>query len=258
MKIASNPTESRNIFARRLREIMKKTNTSQQKLAKEVAISRQSIAQYADGTAVPTVERLYKISEYFHVSSDYLIGRIEVPSPNIAIMAIHNNLGLSFKAIQSLRFYKHVNRGEEILSVVNFLLEQQNPMKILNPPTDFDGNLGEYWEFMDCLYEPGLEKWEKGTYAPLLTKIKQYLALKVFNDEEQTITWAGTVTPRGEISMKSNSHWKDLFEMTTVMSSTLVENVLLMEINDMLRELRQKWPIDEEWDGATEEDLPEI
>ena len=58
----------------RLRSLMHENETTQQKLAELLNISRQSVAQYLDCSAQPSIDKLYKLAEYFDCSTDYLLG----------------------------------------------------------------------------------------------------------------------------------------------------------------------------------------
>lgn len=56
-----------------LKEIRKKKNLSQQKIALDLSISREAISYYENGKRSPSVETLVMLSNYFNVSIDYLI-----------------------------------------------------------------------------------------------------------------------------------------------------------------------------------------
>ena len=56
-----------------LREIRKKRNYNQLKVAMDLSISRESLSQYETGKRSPDVEMLVRLSNYFNVSIDYLI-----------------------------------------------------------------------------------------------------------------------------------------------------------------------------------------
>lgn len=58
----------------RLKSLMHENETTQQKLAELLGISRQSVAQYLDCSAQPSIDKLYKLAEYFNCSTDYLLG----------------------------------------------------------------------------------------------------------------------------------------------------------------------------------------
>ena len=56
-----------------LKEIRKKKNLNQQKIALDLSISREAISYYENGKRSPSVEMLVILSNYFNVSIDYLI-----------------------------------------------------------------------------------------------------------------------------------------------------------------------------------------
>lgn len=56
-----------------LREIRKKKGYSQLKVAMDLCISREALSYYENGKRSPDTDMLIKLSEYFHVSIDYLI-----------------------------------------------------------------------------------------------------------------------------------------------------------------------------------------
>ena len=60
---------------RGLKEIRKKKNINQLKLAFDLAISREAISHYENGNRNPSLEMLIALSDYFNVSIDYLIDR---------------------------------------------------------------------------------------------------------------------------------------------------------------------------------------
>lgn len=58
---------------RGLKEIRKKKNINQLKLAFDLAISREAISHYENGNRNPSLEMLIALSDYFNVSIYYLI-----------------------------------------------------------------------------------------------------------------------------------------------------------------------------------------
>lgn len=55
---------------------------SQYELAKVLSLSRGQISNYELGTRQPDYETLAKIADYFNVSTDYLLGRTDDPTPS--------------------------------------------------------------------------------------------------------------------------------------------------------------------------------
>ena len=56
-----------------LKNIRKKRNLNQQKVAMDLNISREALSYYENGKRNPDVEMLRTLSQYFNVSIDFLI-----------------------------------------------------------------------------------------------------------------------------------------------------------------------------------------
>lgn len=56
-----------------LREIRKKRNLNQQRVALDLNITREALSHYENGRRDPSIAMLVRLSEYFNVSIDYLI-----------------------------------------------------------------------------------------------------------------------------------------------------------------------------------------
>lgn len=70
-------TFDREIFAERLRSLRAEKGVGQNLLAKELEISNASISYWETGKQIPSAEAVYKLSVYFGVSSDYLLGIVD-------------------------------------------------------------------------------------------------------------------------------------------------------------------------------------
>lgn len=56
-----------------LREIRKKKQLTQLKVAMDLSISREALSYYESGKRSPDIDMLLRLSNYFNVSIDYLI-----------------------------------------------------------------------------------------------------------------------------------------------------------------------------------------
>ena len=56
-----------------LKNIRKKRNLNQQKVAMDLNISREALSYYENGKREPSLALLVEMSRYFNVSIDYLI-----------------------------------------------------------------------------------------------------------------------------------------------------------------------------------------
>lgn len=60
-------------FGEKLQKLRREHGLSQEQLAGEVDVSRQAVSKWEMGTAAPNVESVVRLSEYFGVSTDYLL-----------------------------------------------------------------------------------------------------------------------------------------------------------------------------------------
>lgn len=66
----------------RLKEVRKKKNISQLKLAMDLDMNQNSISRYETGEREADYATLIRFADYFNVSVDYLLGRTDNPETN--------------------------------------------------------------------------------------------------------------------------------------------------------------------------------
>ena len=64
------------IMGKRIREL--RGAVPQDELAEELGITQQTLNRYENGERNPDAEILYRMSEYFEVSTDYLLGFLDI------------------------------------------------------------------------------------------------------------------------------------------------------------------------------------
>ena len=64
-------------FSERLKELRKEKKTTLVVLAEYVGVSRSALSRYERGQADANSETLKKLAEYFNVSVDYLVGKVD-------------------------------------------------------------------------------------------------------------------------------------------------------------------------------------
>ncbi|WP_238899434.1 helix-turn-helix transcriptional regulator [Clostridium sp. YIM B02500] len=78
----------------RLKELRKSNNLTQAELGKILGVGKTTVSMYETGNSTPSDEIKLKISEYFNVSLDYLLGKTDAKNytedPNITI-ALHSD-----------------------------------------------------------------------------------------------------------------------------------------------------------------------
>ena len=67
------------IFFDRLTHLIKQAGITQARFASDIGITPQAVSYYAKGRE-PSFDLLRKIAEYFHVTTDYLLGITEFDS----------------------------------------------------------------------------------------------------------------------------------------------------------------------------------
>lgn len=98
----------RNSFPTILTGLLRGSHTTQQQLAEAIGCSRQTVSLYANGNASPDAEKLKLIADFFHVSTDYLLGRTNTKTQNADLRAICDYTGLSEAAVSELHNSKEL------------------------------------------------------------------------------------------------------------------------------------------------------
>lgn len=109
------------LFPERLKELREKEKLSRQQLADILGVSRASLEYYEKGKRTPDIEVLYKLSEHFNVTADYLIGRTDKCGESTDVNAMCRYTGLSENAIRILGTIKST---EDFMKIINFLIEE--------------------------------------------------------------------------------------------------------------------------------------
>lgn len=68
-------------FHERLKLLIKQNNCKYLSIEQATGIKHYTISTYVNGTVEPDVESIIKLSKYFNVSSDYLVGHIDTIYP---------------------------------------------------------------------------------------------------------------------------------------------------------------------------------
>lgn len=94
-------------FAQRLIELREQKNITQQELAEELGITRQSLSLYEKAERTINIELLAKIADFFNVSTDYLMGRTDTATLDESIQTACKITGLTASSIHNLQNLKN-------------------------------------------------------------------------------------------------------------------------------------------------------
>lgn len=67
-------------FGQRFKKLRQEKNLTQEKLAEKFFLNKSSISRYEQNKQLPEIDLLEKIADFFDVSVDYLLGRVEINS----------------------------------------------------------------------------------------------------------------------------------------------------------------------------------
>lgn len=68
------------LFEKRLRELRRQAGLNQKQLGEQLGLTDNAISMMERGNRGTTIEKLVLLAEYFHVSTDYLLGITDDPA----------------------------------------------------------------------------------------------------------------------------------------------------------------------------------
>lgn len=95
-------TDDFKIFSDRLSKLMKERNITQEQLAHELGVKRQTVSLYKNGQSTPDAAQLKNIAMFFGVSADWLLGLSDTPTTSGDVKQVCNFIGLSEKVVNCL------------------------------------------------------------------------------------------------------------------------------------------------------------
>ena len=66
-----------NVFGKRLKELRKEKGLGQVKLAEQLKVSKSIISLWENGLREPGIYAIRAVCDFFDVSADYMLGRID-------------------------------------------------------------------------------------------------------------------------------------------------------------------------------------
>lgn len=115
-------------FKDRLKKLRNDENISVPLLAEKLGKAESTVRMWEIGKAKPDIDTLLALSDHFHCSVDYLLGKISTKSSDPDIQMICEYTGLTEKAVNILKYCPCFN--ERLRDVVNLLLENETPAPV--------------------------------------------------------------------------------------------------------------------------------
>lgn len=102
-------------FGIRFKEERKKKNLTQQGLASLFHLDKSSISRYENGHQVPEMETLIKLSNFFEVSIDYLLGKTDNRNSDTDLeVSVGDNFGKRLKQLMDSRNISAMKLSEDL------------------------------------------------------------------------------------------------------------------------------------------------
>lgn len=124
----STPTTK--AFADRLSDLVqakKNEGLSHDEISRQIGVSSGVLSEWMSDNKTASIENLAKLSKYFGVSADYLLGLSDVQTADVNVRAICENVGLSETACDWLfNLYLEPSIQESAIKGLNALLECNN------------------------------------------------------------------------------------------------------------------------------------
>ena len=89
------------MFSNRIRFLRQSKQLNQVQFSEKLRVTKQTISNWENGNILPSIEMLEKISDFFEVSTDYLLGRDRQDQANIYTIDV---TGLTPKEIEHIRY----------------------------------------------------------------------------------------------------------------------------------------------------------
>lgn len=120
-------SQIKKVFTQRLNQLLSETDELQNAISISSGVSESNLTSYKKGTTEPKITALKGLADYFHVSTDYLLGNNEAKNLDINDMKISQVTGLSsdaIKLLQGLQQSKKTNQPlySELIDVINDIL----------------------------------------------------------------------------------------------------------------------------------------
>lgn len=110
------------VFGQRLKTLREEQGLSQRTLAEIIGISKGAVYYYENEGRAADIVTLKKLSEFFGVSADYLLGSSNARTQSARLKGLCDLVGLSDTAVNMLANLKKINNAR--LGIINYLLEQ--------------------------------------------------------------------------------------------------------------------------------------
>ena len=113
-------------LAEKLFELRKEKGWSQEKLAEQINVSRQSISKWESGQVLPEIEKVIELSKIFQVTTDYLLLDENSEKGSTAVI-LEEDKGKYYKEVKSFGLWQVIYIFVLALAIYLFLAGSSLP-----------------------------------------------------------------------------------------------------------------------------------
>ena len=115
-------------LAEKLFELRKEKGWSQEKLAEQINVSRQSISKWESGQVFPEIEKIIELSKIFQVTTDYLLLDENSEKGSTAVI-LEEDKGKYYKEVKSFGLWQVIYIFVLALAIYLFLAGSSFPVE---------------------------------------------------------------------------------------------------------------------------------
>lgn len=139
-------------IGKRINALLAKKFKRQKDLATALGVNDNTISYFVSGKRMPNTEQIIKISDFFGVSADYLLGLSDTATTDKDVQFICEYTGLSERAIEVLSIYNKNKRTEtEFTPIIDKLLKSHKLTYICLCIDEFSEAIEQKNNVLDCL-----------------------------------------------------------------------------------------------------------
>ncbi|WP_061587216.1 helix-turn-helix domain-containing protein [Streptococcus oralis] len=116
-------------LAEKLFELRKEKGWSQEKLAEQINVSRQSISKWESGQVLPEIEKIIELSRIFQVTTDYLLLDENSEKASTAV-TLEENKDKYYKEVKSYGLWQVIYIFVLALAIYLFLAGSSFPAEL--------------------------------------------------------------------------------------------------------------------------------
>lgn len=132
-----------NLINQRLKQLRTENHLTQAQLAEILGIAKTTLAAYEQGKSEPNIELLIRMSNYFCVTVDYLIGKTNCS--NSAYQPIADSLGIDEKTIEILLLLSATTYKYSNLDYLEAIIQHPQFPTLLNQINSYITNDTQGW-----------------------------------------------------------------------------------------------------------------